>query len=169
MCFREGPQQFLTSVFSFFPFGGHCEDKIPGEGSRNAGHQGRTGVCPSCDCEAILALKVLMESSALSSPTFQPCACVRCQSFSSWEWKSVKPGGKFIDFRSYAIRSASVTNDLAKQSLAFPTEHLETKIEPCKELTPSTAREHRQGTNPFWKNSVMGSGKVAVQGDWRLV
>lgn len=149
LCFREGPQWFLTSVFSFFPVGGHCEEPNSWWGQQKCR--------PSRKDRGLSQLWLWGYFSTKGSygklcPWFTNISTM-CQSFNSWEWKSVKPGGKFIDIRSYAIRSASVTNDLAKQRLAFPTEHLETKIEPCKELTPSTARERRQGTNPFWRTA----------------
>lgn len=139
--------------------------KIPGESSRNSGQQGRSGGCPGCEYEAILTLKVLMESFALRSSTTRPCGWVRCQNPSSWEWKSLKPGNKSLDFRSYAI----CYKWLSKTKFSIPNWALKIKIEPCREHHAFHCKREYTGNEPFLKNSVMESGKVTVQGDWRIV
>lgn len=170
LCFREGPQQFLTSVFSFFPVGGHCEDQILGEGSRNAGQQARRGVCSSCDCEAILALKV--GSYGKFCPWFTNISTMCLGEVPEFQLLGVEvcEARRQIYRHQIICYSFSISYKwLSETKFSIPNWAFKNKNRTLQRANTFHCKRAQAGNEPFLKNSMIGSGKVAVQGDWRLV
>lgn len=99
--YREPLFLFSTSVVSSFPAGVTVGNRMAGEGSKSADR--RAGMpqlwlwdefSPRCYPDG--------KFDPQPSNTFKPRGCIKCQSSSSWEWKSLKLREKFIELGSYA-------------------------------------------------------------------
>lgn len=120
----SGEPLFLFSipVFSSCPAGVTVGTRMAGRATKmQTEGWGR----PSCDCGTILAANaVLMESLTLvlqHSPTTWLC---KVPAFKLLGLEVFEAGRKIYRIRIICYCSASDTNELAKQSLKFPTEHL---------------------------------------------